>query len=190
MAWFKRNKQDKMDIVIEKVDILEIIENNNREKLDNLIKKIDGLIELNKKQYNLIEDIIKENEPEEEITEKPPVNTHETIRKYGVAIDYSPQLKSVNRNGEITTIKGIAKYDIYTLLKLRKYIPKTEYSIRDLAKMCNLNYHTCIRLCAGIEIGKYDHIFNRWVKLQNTVNKPEETVFINNPEKRKENGWG
>lgn len=115
-------------------------------------------------------------------SEKPP----KRYRKYSPSIQNPAQIKDVDKTGALYTVRGKAKYTIYDLLKLKKYIPQTEKypTFKSLAEVTGINVSTVTRLSLGIEDNYYDHIFKKWSKLQSEPLQRKKFVE-NNPEKRK-----
>ena len=102
---------------------------------------------------------------EEVATEKP-----KSIRGYGQSrIKGMPIITEVKNDGTLISDKGftLRAYNIYDLLKLKKNIPNfLKYpSMKKLAMSTGLSETTGTKLCAGIELGMYDHIFNKWEQM-------------------------
>ena len=67
-----------------------------------------------------------------------------------------------------------------TLVDLKRKIPQLKRypTFRALADSVNLKQITVQRLCAGIELGMYDHLFKKWDKMQMSLNYDKHGQLI------------
>ena len=89
-----------------------------------------------------------------------------TYRNYPPSrVERIPIIVDVTSNGALISDTGRARsYDIFVLLDLKNKIPQlNKYpSFKGLARTTAVSETTCVKLCAGIELTMYDHIFAKW----------------------------
>ena len=146
-------------------------------KLISIVEKYTKILNIKKDTKNgHNSDIIKEN----------------TIRKYPYSIrKHKPKVVVLRNDGTFKLKNGtISKWNINHLLYLKKLIPKTELNINQIADKVKLKQNTVMRLCCGSEEGDFDTYFDEWeqINANNTYGnwKPQ---IVNNPQKRRENGY-
>ena len=85
----------------------------------------------------------------------------------------------VKPNGVLIKEKGLCKaYDMYTLLDLKELIPNSKKykTLKDIAKKVGMKYTSCCYLCAGIELGMFDHLYSQWENLSIKYDKQGQLI--------------
>lgn len=89
-----------------------------------------------------------------------------TYRKHAKStIGHIPILTDVDEHGNLKLRTQKTKnYTIFDLIELQRKIPQINKfpTWTSLAKAVGLNVNSVMRLSAGIELGFYDFIFNKW----------------------------
>jgi len=185
MFWRKKSNEDNINLieevsnlkeVVKKQSILieDLVEENKgllenyeevefnisklTNKVENNISKLINVIEYNfqevKDQLNLqndIDGIPKNDEPE-------------TYREYHKTyIKKIPELTLIDNTGKLMGGNGrICKYNMDTLIGLKKDIPDLDLSFNKLAKKYGLSPYNTITLCAGIEYNHYQDLYEAY----------------------------
>lgn len=165
------------------------IESDLREKADFNVKIAKDILQM-KSELNKLHSINLEENIEPtiiEIEEDSPV----TIRKYGKRIiDEFPKIKALTKEGYfIFESNRTSVWNITDVLRIKKLLPKTEYTFEMMGKKIGFSSYTAKTICCGIEFGYFDKWFKEWEQLQaNNFYGKWKPVMQNNPQKREEMG--
>ena len=155
------NRNDKE---FERIQILKRIEEAKKDKY--CAKQQMAQAEMQIGEYDL-QLLNLDDEKLEEINDEKP----KTVRTYGRSrIEGMPIITDVCRDGTLILETGRTArgYDMFDLLDLERKIPQIEKypSMKSLARSSRTSETTCAKLCAGIELRMYDHLFDKWQYFQ------------------------
>lgn len=161
---------------------IQILEKNNKQntkritELEKSYKKSIEKIHMQDKEISVLSEELEKLKPL--IEKKETVMGHKTKYHYSkFYISHIPELIDVLFDGTLINSNNVKlKYGMSTLISLKEDIFNEKHgTINDFAKKYTLTYTTVKVLCAGIETGKYDFLFNKWDKIIKNKDNIENT---------------
>lgn len=211
MFWRKKSNEDNINLVeevsnlkevVKKQSILieDLVEENkglleNYEEVEFNISKLTNKVEnnisklINVAEYNF-QEVKDQLNLQNDIDGIPKNDEPKIYREYSeTAVRLIPKLTLIDNNGKLISGNGkICKYDMDTLIGLKKDIPNLDLNSNKLAKKYNLSVSTIDYLCAGIELGKFDKLYDEYKSDSTKYELPSSTSYFDNIKEYTPNG--
>ena len=140
----------------------------------------------NKESSNIFEELLEEDTGHSK--------SPKSLFSYNATHKFHYNIGSINERGDIFYVNHRkARFNIQKVIKIKNRMTNdmTNMDVRRIAKDVNINREIVGKIMYNLEHGTFDEWINRWKELNTPTLTPKRNLPVqNNPEKRKEMGYG